>query len=57
MSGELTVPYGGVNFRVAVDEAGRITDVLLLGGWWTASEVLSPALIHWLQEGALELVA
>jgi hypothetical protein len=55
---ELTLPYGGATFKVAVDEAGRITDVFLPGmGWWNAREVLSPALIAALEEGALELVA
>lgn len=57
MSRELTVPYGGVSFRVAVDASGHITDVFLLGGWWNASEVLSPSLIERLEEGALEVVA
>ncbi len=53
MTRELTVPYGGANFRVAVDASGRITDVFLLGGWWNAREVLSPALIAALEEGAV----
>lgn len=56
-SRELLLPYGGANFRVAVDDAGRITDVFLQGGWWNACEVLSPALIAALEEGALECVA
>jgi hypothetical protein len=57
MSRELIVPCGGVEFRVCADDAGRITDVFLLGGWWNAREVLSLTLIAALEEGALEVVA
>jgi len=54
---ELSLPYGGATFRVACDESGRITDVFLLGSWWNARDVLSPALIAVLEEGALEAAA
>jgi hypothetical protein len=45
----VAVPFHGVQFMVAVDAAGRISDVKLQGKWWPAVNVLSTRLLEELQ--------